>query len=404
MNTVTPEMGIEAARHAAPTRTELLRRASEIVPVLREHAAWAEENRQLAPEVLEALTGAGLFRMRVPVRYGGYESDMRTVSEVVAELARGDGSASWTVAVWMISSWVAGLFPDTAQDDIFSEPDVRVCGILSPTATAVPVKGGIVVNGRWAFNSGARQSEWNTNAVIVMRPASEPEPAMTAIPLRDLEIVDDWHTSGLRGSGSVSTVARDVFVPQDRVLSMGAVMREQYSSVLNSNSPIYQAPLLPTACSTVSGTASGMAKAAREAFFERLPGRKISYTSYDDQRQAPLTHLQVADATAKIDEAEFHALRAAATVDTKSFGGESWSIEDRARVRFDMGTASQRAKEAVDILSTASGGSSIYSHVPIQRISRDIQALNLHGVMHPDTNLELYGRVLCGLEPNTHYL
>lgn len=404
MNTVTAEMGMEDARRAAPTRTELLRRASEIVPVLRQHAAWAEENRQLAPEVIEALTAVGLFRMRVPVRYGGYESDVRTVSEVVAELARGDGSASWTVAVWMISSWVVGLFPDSAQDEIFSEPDARVCGILSPTATAVPVKGGIVVNGRWAFNSGARQSQWNTNAIIVMRADNDPEPAMTAIPLRDLEIVDDWHTSGLRGSGSVSTVARDVFVPQDRVLSMGSVMREQYSSLLNSDSPIYRAPLLPTACSTVSGTAFGMAKAAREAFFERLPGRKISYTGYDDQRQAPLTHLQVADATAKIDEAEFHALRAASTVDAKSSGGDSWSVEERARVRLDMGAASQRAKEAVDILSTASGGSSIYSHVPIQRISRDIQALNLHGVMHPDTNLELYGRVLCGLEPNTHYL
>jgi hypothetical protein len=73
-------------------------------------------------------------------------------------------------------------------------------------------------------------------------------------------------------------------------------------------------------------------------------------------------------------------------------------------VRLDMGAAYQRAKEAVDVINTASGGSSVYSHVPIQRIMRDVQALNLHGVMHPDTNLELYGRVACGLQPNTHYL
>jgi hypothetical protein len=62
------------------------------------------------------------------------------------------------------------------------------------------------------------------------------------------------------------------------------------------------------------------------------------------------------------------------------------------------------AKEAVDILAGASGGSSIYSDVPIQRIARDIQAVNLHALMHPNTNTELYGRVLCGLEPNTLYL
>jgi 3-hydroxy-9,10-secoandrosta-1,3,5(10)-triene-9,17-dione monooxygenase len=387
-----------------PTTGELVRRAAELAPLLRKRATWIEENRRLADDVLEALADAGVFKMRVPVRYGGYESDVRTVSRVVAELARGDGSTAWTVAVWSISTWIAGLFPDSTQDEIFTGPDVRVCGILSPTAIAVPADGGIIVNGKWAFNSGAQQSHWNTNAAILTRPDAEPEPIMTAIPIKELEIVDDWFTAGLRGSGSVSTVANNVFVPQERVLSMGPVLHEQYSSALNADSPIYRAPLLPTACSTVSGTAQGLAKAAIEEFHERLPGRKISYTAYAEQRDAPLTHLQVAEAAVKSDEAEFHAQRAATLVDTKSLNGESWTIEERARVRLDMGAACQRAKEAVDVLNTASGGSSIYSHVPIQRIQRDVQALNLHGVMHPNTNLELYGRVLCGLEPNTHYL
>jgi len=58
----------------------------------------------------------------------------------------------------------------------------------------------------------------------------------------------------------------------------------------------------------------------------------------------------------------------------------------------------------VDIFNNASGGSSIYNDVPIQRIHRDITAVNLHALMHPDTNTELYGRVLCGLEPNTLYI
>ncbi|MEV0899189.1 acyl-CoA dehydrogenase family protein [Actinoplanes sp. NPDC049802] len=387
-----------------PTTDELVSRAAKLVPLLRERAGWMDENRRLADDVLEALVDAGLFKMRVPARFGGYECDLRTVSRVIAELARGDGSTSWTVAVWNISTWIAGLFPDSAQDEIFSTPGVRVCGILSPTATAVPADGGIVVNGRWAFNSGVQHSHWNTNSVILIGPDGEPQPVMTAIPVSELRIVDDWYTSGLRGSGSVSTVAEDVFVPQERVLAMGPVLHERYSSVLNADTPIYRAPLLPTACSTVSATAQGLARAALEAFQERLPGRKISYTGYADQREAPLTHLQIAEATVKVDEAEFHAQRAATLVDTKSFGGENWTTEERARVRLDMGAACLRAKEAADVLNTASGGSSIYSHVPIQRIMRDVQALNLHGVMHPNTNLELYGRIVCGLEPDTHYL
>lgn len=392
-----------------PTETspeqEFVSRASNLVPLLKANAAWTEANRRLHPETLEALTDIGFFRMRIPKRYGGHEVGLRTLSEAVTELGRGDGSTSWTAGVWTISTWIACLFPDEVQDEIFSTPDVRVCGILSPTVTATPVKGGYVVNGKWTFNSGAQQSHWNTNSAILLDPdADGPEPIMTAIPLKELEIVDDWYTSGLRGSGSVSTVARDVFVPAERVLKMRPVLQQQYSSVLNADSPIFRAPLLPTACATVSATVLGLAKAAKEAFFERLPGRKITYTDYTQQSEAPLTHLQVAEATVKIDEAGFHAHRAADLVDAKTATGEEWTLEERARVRLDLGATCQRAKEAVDILATASGGSSIYSSVPIQRIERDIRTLNLHAVMHPNTNLELYGRILCGLGPNTHYL
>jgi 3-hydroxy-9,10-secoandrosta-1,3,5(10)-triene-9,17-dione monooxygenase len=390
--------------NSVPSREELTRRAAEVVPLLKDTAAKSEEARNLADEAVQALADIEFFKMRIPKRYGGFESDLSTTSAVLTELARGDGSTSWTAAVWTISTWIAGLFPDEVQDEIFSTPDVRVCGILSPTATAVPVDGGIVVNGKWVFNSGAKHSHWNTNAVILLHPEHGPMPVMTAIPLSDLQIVDDWYTSGLRGSGSVSTVATDVFVPEARVLHMGPVLQQKYSSEANRNSPIYTAPLLPTACSTVSAVAYGLAVAAKDAFFERLPGRKISYTDYAEQAHAPLTHLQTAEAQIRIDEAGFHALRAAGLVDRKANAGEEWTVEERARVRLDMGATCVRAKEAVDVLNTASGGSSIYDHVPIQRIERDIQAVNLHGVMHPNTNFELYGRILCGLEPNTHYL
>ncbi|MFD1052233.1 acyl-CoA dehydrogenase, partial [Kibdelosporangium lantanae] len=69
-----------------------------------------------------------------------------------------------------------------------------------------------------------------------------------------------------------------------------------------------------------------------------------------------------------------------------------------------LGRVFRLTKEAVQILGGASGGSSIYLDVPIQRINRDIETLNMHALMHATTNQELYGRVLCGLEPNTLYL
>ncbi|MEV0678649.1 acyl-CoA dehydrogenase family protein [Actinosynnema sp. NPDC050436] len=387
-----------------PTREDLVGRASEVAPLLGDHAAWSEENRRLHDKSVDALADAGVFRLRVPRRHGGYEADTRTLVDVATELGRADGSAAWTASVYWIPTWMTCLFPESVQDEVFSTPDVRVCGTLSPTGTATPADGGVVVNGKWGFITGAWHSQWQEVIAVLLDPNGEPAPIMALVPMSDLKIVDDWHTSGLKGTGSVSTVADNVFVPHDRVMPLGAVVQGSHASPANADSPIYRAPLLPVAAASSVGTVVGLAVAAQEAFFERLPGRKITYTAYDDQREAPLTHLQVGEASMKVDEARFHAHRLADLVDAKGVDGSPWSIEERALARADLGAVCRRAKEAVDIFATASGGSSIYSDVPIQRIRRDVDAVNLHALMHPNTNAELHGRVLCGLPPNTLYI
>lgn len=387
-----------------PDRTELVRRAADLVPLLRKHALWTEDNRRLHDEVVEAFADAGFFKFRTPRRYGGYEADARTIVEVATELGRGDGAAAWTASVYWIPTWMAGLFPDEVQDEVFATPDVRVCGTLSPSGTAVPVDGGVRVNGSWGFISGAWHAQWQEIIAMGQAPDGTPMPVMALVPMSDLTIVDDWHASGLRGSGSVTTVAEDVFVPGERVLPLPAVLQEQYASKANATSPVWRAPLLAVAAATTTGTMIGLGAGALDAFLERLPSRKITYTDYTSQQEAPVTHLQVAEATLKVDQARFHGHRLADQVDAKGVAGEPWKVEERARARADVGAVAQLAKEAVDILATASGGSSIYRSVPIQRIARDVQAANLHALIYPPTSFEVYGRVLCGLEPNTLYI
>ena len=387
-----------------PTHTELLRRAGELVPLIQKFAGWSEENRRVHDDVIDAMTDAGLFRMRTPARYGGYECDTRTLADVATELAAGDGSAAWVASVYWIPTWIASLFPSDVQAEVFANPDVRICGTLSPTAMAAPAPGGVVVTGKWGFITGARHSQWQEIIAVRMEPDREPEPIVALVPMSELRIIDDWQTSGLRGTGSVSTLAQDVFVPQERILPLGAAMQGRTGGPAGAEGAIYRAPLLPVASASSAGTALGMAKAAAATFLERIEGRGITYTDYASQQAAPLTHLQVADAAMKIDEAEFHVHRLTSTVDLKAAGAHAWTLEERVRARADMGAAVRLARDAVDVLAEASGGSSIFADVPIQRIRRDIQALSLHALMHPDTNAELYGRILCGQQPNTQYV
>jgi hypothetical protein len=81
--------------------------------------------------------------------------------------------------------------------------------------------------------------------------------------------------------------------------------------------------------------------------------------------------------------------------------GVPLTVEQRVRARAHVAHSTGEARAAVDCLFFASGASSIQQQVPIQRYQRDIQALANHALMHPQTATELYGRVLCGLEPNT---
>ncbi len=113
------------------TRTELVRRAKALVPTLEKYANWNEDHQRLHEESIAALKQAGLFRLRTPRRYGGYEADTRTLVEVLAELGQGDGSTAWVTFVLAGNTWLIGLFPDAVQDEVFVNPDVQVSGTLS---------------------------------------------------------------------------------------------------------------------------------------------------------------------------------------------------------------------------------------------------------------------------------
>src|SRR5258708_36615732 len=93
-----------------PTRAELVSTAREIAPILQEHANWNEQHGHLHDQSIEALEQAGLFRLRTPQRYGGYEWDPRTLVEVLSELAQGGGSTGGVAQV---------LLSHTVQDGQF---------------------------------------------------------------------------------------------------------------------------------------------------------------------------------------------------------------------------------------------------------------------------------------------
>ena len=379
----------------------LLERTASLLPMLRENAPRCEQARRVVDENIEALTDAGVFRMTVGRHFGGYESSVATQFEVLAEIASACPSTSWVATILTAMIWNVGMFPDEAQEEVFADPRVRVASVFAPGGQARQVDGGVVVSGRWPFNTGCRNSQWAILTAIVSGDG-EPAPASLLIPYPELEILDDWDATGMAGTGSNTTVAQEVFVPAHRILPLAAAMTLELPSARNRDAAYWNMALVAYLIAQATGTPVGLAHGALDAFLARLPGRGITYTDYVDQSAAPVTHLQVGEAAMKIFSAEAHAREAVELV-ARTPGREA-PVELRARIRAHAGHATALAREAVDILYSASGASAIQTSVPIQRYQRDIQALANHALLVPATSIELYGRVVCGLPPNTPFV
>ena len=379
------------------TDDELLAAAARAREKLRSLAPANEQARELLPESLTAISADGLGALSLPRHRGGTEAPYATQEKIFQEFARGCPSAAWVAVVYATSQALAGQFPDDVQDEILAGPTPRLAGTVAPTAKATPVPGGWQVSGRWAFNTGCRAASFGL--MSVMGPEG---PFVAVMSYDDLEIQDDWHTMGLRGTGSHSTVARDVFVASHRTMPLGELLAGASRSERNRDVPVLNIPLLPLLSGTAAGVCVGIARGALDVFLERMPDRGITTTVYDKQAEATVTHLMLAEVTMKIDLAAYLSARAASLVDR--LGGEPWSMRDRVQLRADTGYATRLAKEAVQEVANHGGASAAYDDVPIQRYLRDIQVLSLHAGLQPTTNLEMHGRVLAGLEPQTpHY-
>lgn len=375
----------------------LVDRAAGLVPRLRERAAAAEQARRVPDESFDDLSHAGIFRMTAPRRFGGDEADFRTQCAVLGEIARGCASTSWVATIYSAMSWLAGTFPDRAQEEIFGDGDPRISGVFSPTGAAVAQAGGFVVSGRWPFNTGCHGAKWTVlNAVAGAGDTATP--TCLIVPSRELAIQDDWYATGMSATGSNTIVADGVFVPAHRSQPLPKMLDAAYPPRHNAGNPYFTYPLASVLAINAGGTPVGIARGALESFEERLPNRGIAYTFYTNKAEAPVTHLQLGEAALLIDSADGHVARACSLLDDAA---GPLSMLDRVKGRAHIAYAMGLARQAVDTLFYASGASSSQSHVPIQRFQRDVQALANHAVMHTQTALELYGRVLCGLAPNT---
>ncbi|MBT2514112.1 acyl-CoA dehydrogenase family protein [Arthrobacter sp. ISL-30] len=392
------------AEQTSPTtdtaETDLVARAANLLDLLRKNAAQTEADRRVVEENIEALAAAGLFKISVPKRLGGHEADFSTFLKVTSTLGQACGSTAWVTSLINVCGWIMGLYPDQAQRDVYEEnPEARVCGVFAPSSSTVAVDGGLKVTGKWGFASGSLHSQWAILGVpVVDETGAQIDQGLALIPMSELSIEDTWHVAGMRGTGSNTLVANDVFVPHYRIMSLTQAVEGKVPTE-HTDEALYRSAFVPVASLILIGPQLGLAKGALDFVKNSLAkGKGIAYTFYDRATDSGSTQINIAQAASLIDTAELHMLRAASDIDTAAKGTDYLDFETRARVRMDVGTVATRSREAMDILLNVQGAGSFAEASPLQQKWRDLETGSRHAVVNPAIASEAYGRALLGVK------
>ena len=376
-------------------RPELVRRATELVPVLRERAKRTETLRCIPQETVDDLRSAELLRAGTPKRFGGHGLEHDVLLELVYELGRGCGSTAWCYAVWAAGSWGLGLWPEMVQREVWADSaDTLLSGGLSPAGARVEeVDGGYLLSGRWDFASGCDAASWMT---LVGRGRSGPLTLL--VPKSEVTIEDTWYVSGLCGTGSKDVVVQETFVPDYRALAMTDVVEARAPGRKLHPTLGYRVPFWSAAGYVLAASVAGMAQGALEAF-ERSMASKVSEVRGGGVAEAAGLQMSLAEAAVEIEAALLIMRHDAQETLERARRQETPSLDDRVRYRRNQAYMTTLAVRAVNRLFDASGGHSLFDSDPIQRFHRDIHAGSHHAQYSWHSVSQQYGRVRLGLAP-----
>jgi alkylation response protein AidB-like acyl-CoA dehydrogenase len=386
---------------AADVDNSLVEATEALIPQLAARADEAEHQAGLPQVTISELDDLGIRRMALPRSVGGLEASPRTIVAVTEALARGCASTSFINTVYTAAAYLICQLPDPGWRAFTSSENPTSTVTVNPGGTAVREGSGYRVSGKWPFGTGQQYSGWCFVAALIEGEGDVPDAGFFLIPRQEITPLDDWNVTGLCATASNTLTGQDIYVPEERLLRISDFLAGRSDSSLVRDNPYYQHPAAAFTLACLPGTALGVARAALEVFRSRVGKRGITYTSYLRQADAAITHHQMDTATMKLDQARFHAERLA---DTAAKRASDLDIETRARCRADTGWTVRLCREAADVIQSASGASAIHRKDGLQRMLRDMQVISVHSLLLPTTNSEVYGRVLCGLDPDTAFL
>ena len=359
--------------------SSLLAAARRLAPLVREHADQIDAARELPKPVFRALADAGFYLMAVPRAIGGLEVDFPTYVQVLEELGKADASTAWTVSQGANWATYSARMAQTAAREIWIDtPRSVVSNTPGATAKAVVVPGGFRVSGRQPFSTGCKHASWvAAHAQVIENGAvrqrnGQPEVRYCLVPIAQAELLDTWHTRGMRGTGTHTFEVNDVFVPEERTVF-------PYGAPVVTPGPRYKIPLTLGFAAGDGMVALGLARSCLDAFYE-VAGSKAPRNLHGLLRDQAITQFTVGQAEAALRSGREFLLAAARDIwhEATSSDAPTLSLDQRMNLRLAATHAIRLAAGIVESAYTACGATVVFDGHLIQRHFLDMHVITQH--------------------------
>jgi len=369
---------------APPGESGLVARARSAALVAARLANRSESGRRLAPEAVEALTEAGFPGHFAPLEHGGAAGGFAEYVEAVAALAEGCASAGWCASLYASHARIAAYLPVEGRQELWERgPRTRISAGVVPSGTLAPAPGGWRVTGRWPFVSGVDHAHWVLLTGWDLT-ADERRLRFLAVPRADFAVLDSWRNVGLRGTGSNTVEAADVFVPAHRTFLQHRLLA---GTPPPPSAPCHALPFRLVNGLTMIAPALGAARGALRYWSDWMAGKEeVSQGRLAPAREKPSVQAALARASAEIDAVGLLIEAVAAGADR----GGAVPAAAVARSHRDHAVSAELLVSAVDRLFRAGGARAQDEASPVQRAWRDVNAAAGHAALQFDVNAAAY--------------
>ncbi len=338
---------------------------------------------RLPDEVVAVMRSAGVFRMPMPVAWGGPELPMGELLEAIEELSYVEGAVGWCAMIGCDAAFYSAWLDDDVGRALFEDLDSITAGWVMPAGSATPTEGGYRLSGTWSFGSGSTHADWFCNGALV---ADTLEWRLMFVPAADVDVVaGTWDTTGLRGTGSFDYRVDDAFVPGERTFSLQERPKRAGSLYSHPATFAIKAGAVPI----------GLARRALDEV-RVLAETKLVAPQLVPLRELVSTQTAFARADALVAAHRCWFYDSVRRLMDATGRGELPTDEVRRNLFLSTAAAVHACRDAVELLAEVAGTDSIRRSNRLERIRRDLVTAATHVVAR---GWEPCGRSALGLDP-----